>query len=77
VLLLDGVASAASADQVREQVERVLRDPVELGTGKDDVELVGTVGMALYPGDAHEPDELLRAADEDMIRRKPASVSQW
>ena len=37
----------------------------------------GTVGVALYPDDATDPDELMRAAEADMVRRKPASVSQW
>jgi diguanylate cyclase (GGDEF)-like protein len=77
VLLLDGVVSFESAEQVRDQVERVLRDPVDLGPNRDAAELGGTVGMALYPGDAEDPDELMRSAEADMMKRKPASVSQW
>ena len=77
VLLLDGVGSEESAEFIRDQVERVLRDPVELTPGGELAELQGTVGVALYPGDATEPDELMRAAEADMVRRKPASVSQW
>lgn len=77
VLLLDSVSSEESAQQVRDQVERVLRDPVELGPGRDAAELGGTVGLAIYPADATDPDALLQAAEDDMLQRKPASVSQW
>lgn len=72
VLLLDGVGSPENAQRVRDQVERVLRDPVELGEGRDAAELDGTAGLALWPGDASEPDALIRAAAQDMVRRKPA-----
>lgn len=77
VLLLDSVSSEESAQQVRDQVERVLRDPIELGPGRDAAELGGTVGLAIYPADAQDPDALLHAAEDDMLLRKPASVSQW
>jgi len=77
VLLLDGVGTPDNAHRVRDQVERVLRDPVELGPGREAVELDGTVGLALSPGDAHEPEALIRAAEEDMVLRKPSSESRW
>ena len=77
VLLLDGVGSEDSAEFIRDQVERVLRDTVEISPGGPVAELAGTVGVALYPDDATDPDELMRAAEADMVRRKPASVSQW
>jgi diguanylate cyclase (GGDEF)-like protein len=73
VLLLDGVDSRDNAQRVRDQVERVLRDPVELGPGRDGVELDGTVGLALSAADAFEPDLLIRAAEADMAQRKPQS----
>jgi diguanylate cyclase (GGDEF)-like protein len=77
VLLLDGVGTAEHAHRARDQVERVLRDPVELGPGRDAVELDGTVGLALSPSQAGEPDQLIRQAEEDMFQRKPSSLSQW
>lgn len=77
VLLLDGVGTPGNAERVRDQVERVLRDPVELGPGRDAVELEGTVGLALSGGDTPEPESLIRAAEDDMLRRKPSSLSQW
>ncbi len=77
VLLLDGVGTPEHAQRARDQVERVLRDPVELGPGRDAVELDGTVGLALSPADANEPEALLKAAEEDMLQRKPSSLSQW
>lgn len=71
VVLLDGVDAAENAQRVRDQVERVLRDPVDLGPGRDGAELEGTVGLALAPSDEQEPEVLLRAAEADMAQRKP------
>ncbi|MCE2657004.1 MAG: sensor domain-containing diguanylate cyclase [Rubrivivax sp.] len=73
VLLLDGVSHADSAERVRDQVERVLRDPVELEAGGDAAEPSGSVGMALAPQDAQNPDGLLQHAKADMLRRKRPS----
>lgn len=71
VLLLDGVSNPQNAERVRDQVERVLRDPVELGPGKGAAEPDGSVGLALLADDVQTPEALLRAAEDDMIRRKP------
>jgi diguanylate cyclase (GGDEF)-like protein len=71
VVLLDGVGTPEHAERVRDQVERVLRDPVELGPQRDAAEPDGTVGLALSPRDGQDPDALLRAAQEDMAARKP------
>jgi diguanylate cyclase (GGDEF)-like protein len=73
VLLLDGVDSPGSAEQVREQVERVLRDPVELVAGGDAAEPSGCVGIALAPRDAQTAEALLQQAKEDMLQRKRPS----
>lgn len=73
LLLLDGVGSPENAERVRDQVERVLRDPVELGEGREAAELDGTAGLALSPGDASEPEALIRAAAQDMVLRKPVA----
>jgi diguanylate cyclase (GGDEF)-like protein len=73
VLLLDGVSHPDSAERVRDQVERVLRDPVELEAGGDAVEPSGSVGMALAPQDAQSPDGLLQHAKADMLQRKRPS----
>ncbi len=74
VLLLDGVGTPENAQRVRDQVERVLRDPVELGPGREAVELDGSVGLALALDDALAPDELLRRSEADMLQRKPTPL---
>jgi diguanylate cyclase (GGDEF)-like protein len=73
LVMLDGVASAEDAARVRDQVERVLRDPVELGPGKEAVEIDGTAGLAVVNvnDETSEPDVLLRHAQADLAQRKP------
>jgi diguanylate cyclase (GGDEF)-like protein len=73
VLLLDGMASPEDAHRVRDQVERVLRDPVELGPGREAVELAGTAGLAISRAESSTPDDFLRSAEIDMETRKPTA----
>jgi diguanylate cyclase len=69
------VASQRVAEQVRGQLEAAMREPVEAVPGVEPVVLGGSVGLAIYPVDAADPAELIRAADSDMYRRKPATES--
>jgi diguanylate cyclase (GGDEF)-like protein len=71
IVLVDSVPDMRVAEQVRAQLEAALREPVEVHPGQPGVVLGGSVGLALYLGDASEPADLIRAADSDMYRRKP------
>ena len=73
IVLLDGVVSAEAAEEVRQNLERALREPIE---GMPDDALVtvgGSIGMALYPRDGDEAHNVIAAADQDMYRRKPGA----
>ncbi|MCA0176321.1 MAG: diguanylate cyclase [Proteobacteria bacterium] len=70
VVLLDPIAGAADAHQVRAQVEARLREPMTLEGGEQLTVRGGSVGLAVYPDDAATALELIQAADVDMYRRK-------
>ncbi len=70
IVLLDGIASPAAAEEVREHLERVLREPVEGLPGDASVTVGGSIGLALYPRDGDEAYSVVAAADQDMYRRK-------
>mgnify|MGYP000346623252 CR=1 FL=1 len=69
---IDDVHDAATADQVRRNVEAMLREPLVGVRGEGDAELAvsAAVGLALYPGDGHNVDALIARADADMYTRK-------
>jgi diguanylate cyclase (GGDEF)-like protein len=73
VVMLDGVATEDDAHRVRDQIERVLRDPVELGLGHEAAEIDGTAGLAVINlnTESSEPDALMRSAQADLVERKP------
>ncbi len=77
VVLLDSVSDAAAPERVRSQIEDCLREPVAVTEHDDPVTLGGAVGMAMFPIDAADPQELIRVADEDMYRRKPVGNTRW
>jgi diguanylate cyclase (GGDEF)-like protein len=73
VLLIHDVANRAVAEQVRRQVEVVLRDPLQtVGASAlpDDFAAGGAVGLALYPTDGETAEDLVKHADRDMYERK-------
>lgn len=78
VVMLDGIASEDDAHRVRDQIERVLRDPVELGPGQEAVEIDGTAGLAVINLNttSGEPDVLMRSAQADLAQRKPPQRSK-
>ena len=75
VILLDTVSDHDAASQIRRHIEDVLREPLmSIGPGPAGPDMHGAaVGLALYPGDAEDADELIRHADRDMYERKRAS----
>ena len=59
----DGVADEAAA-----RVQAAFAEPLEMAGGR--VRLAASVGMACFPDDADDVDELLAVADRAMYRRK-------
>ena len=70
LVLLDGLPSAEAAAEVRENLERALREPIDgLPDGRE-LTLSGSIGLALYPRDGDEAHSVIAAADHDMYLRK-------
>ena len=78
VILLNGVSDRHAAAEIRRHIETVLHEPLtSIGDGPVGPDMLGAaVGMALYPGDADDADELIRHADRDMYERKRAERSR-
>ena len=75
IVLLDPVVSAEAAEEVRENLERALREPLEGMPGDARVAIGGSIGLALYPRDGDEAHSVVAAADHDMYRRKSGTRS--
>ncbi len=65
-------ADREGAIKVAERVRKALADPVPLGG--DPVRVGASVGIALFPGDASEIEELLRKGDLAMYRAKKERI---
>lgn len=73
VLMLNEIPSRQVAEQVRQNLEDLLREPlqtVDTASLPDDIATGGAVGLALYPDDGDSADHLIRHADQDMYERK-------
>lgn len=68
VLVLPGVESAAAVSPVLDAVRRAVMQPVVLG--EQPVRISVSVGAALYPHDATDPDTLMMNANAAMSRAK-------
>lgn len=77
VVLLDRVDNRRDAEAVREHVEQTLARPLQTLLAIDPraaAEHRGCAcGLAVFPDEASDLESLLKAADEDMYLRKPAS----
>ncbi|MGB2973301.1 MAG: diguanylate cyclase [Candidatus Competibacter sp.] len=75
VLLANDIHDDGTAEQIRENIEGALREPltsVDMN-GLAGHALGGAVGLARYPADAATADGLIKHADADMYSRKHAS----
>ncbi len=76
VILLDTVDGPVMAEQVREKIERELRQPLInadeslAALPKEPIPLSGSVGLAMFNTQDNFADDLIRRADADMYRRK-------
>jgi diguanylate cyclase (GGDEF)-like protein len=72
VVLLPNLPDRSTAERVREKIETQLRGAA---TSRDasgrSVAFSGSVGLALFPGDADDADTLIKTADREMYQRKP------
>lgn len=75
VILLNDVESFAAAERVRAKIEALLGEPL---TSVDaevlrEVQFGGAVGLALFPRDGSDAEQLLKHADREMYERKFAA----
>jgi diguanylate cyclase (GGDEF)-like protein len=75
VVLLDAIGARTDAEAVREHLDRTLRAPLQaLPAGADagGPPEGAAIGLAVCPDDGQDAETLIRHADADMYRRKPA-----
>lgn len=70
VLLVGDVPTREVGERIRQQIEVVLAAPLELGDDGERVSAGGAVGLAMYPENGQNADELIKYSDRDMYRRK-------
>ncbi len=75
MVYLEGLASAAAAEECASELLRCLREPVQIGNGE--LELGGSIGFALYPDDGTDYAQLWRDADAAMYQAKRAGGAEW
>jgi diguanylate cyclase (GGDEF)-like protein len=68
LIAADGLPGAAAAEAMARRVLAVAAEPFELDEGRYVV--TASIGIALYPQDAQDPDGLVRCADLAMYRAK-------
>jgi len=75
VAILPGLAHVQDAERVAENVIGVLNRPFDL-SGQQGL-ISGSVGVALYPSDAADAEELLRHADQAMYAAKNGGRNRY
>ncbi len=73
VIVLPDLPDRITADHVRAKVEASLSEATADAQGKNSVGFSGSVGLAVYPGDAGDAQALVKQADRDMYLRKAAA----
>ena len=76
VLLLSGAGTRSEIDRALDRMISVARQPVELDS-LGTVHLSASVGAAAFPGDATDPQQLLRCADAAMYLAKSLGKDRW
>jgi diguanylate cyclase (GGDEF)-like protein len=72
VIVLSDLPDRATAEHVRTKIEASLRETSADGGSAPSVRFTGSVGLAVYPGDAVDSEALVKYADRDMYLRKAA-----
>lgn len=67
-VILPGVKGAADAERVAAKLVSALEEPIQIG--RDPVRTRPSIGIALYPQDAKDAEELVHCADQAMYEAK-------
>ncbi|MBU1237904.1 MAG: diguanylate cyclase [Gammaproteobacteria bacterium] len=71
VIMVQDIGSRALLESIRTTVEESLAQPMQSGAeAAGDVPISAAVGMAIFPGEGDVAEDLIKAADLDMYRRK-------
>ena len=73
-VILADTAGTSHIEQTAQAILDVLRQPFQLGI--EQAYVSASIGVAVYPGDGAEPEELMRHADHAMYRSKGAGRNQ-
>jgi diguanylate cyclase (GGDEF)-like protein len=71
---VDAADATTAAHAVVERVTSALEQPITIGEAE--LQVTASLGVSVFPGDAHDPDTLMRHADAAMYRAK-AAASGW
>ncbi|WP_317204937.1 putative bifunctional diguanylate cyclase/phosphodiesterase [Janthinobacterium sp.] len=74
-VILAGFDQLASVERVAQDMVKQLARPFQLGA--DEARVSASIGIALYPADAPDIDELLRHADQAMYAAKNAGRNRY
>ncbi len=74
-IILSGLDHVSSIERIAHNVIAVLNQPFVLGS--DSAYVSASVGIALYPSDASDPEELLRHADQAMYAAKNGGRNRY
>jgi len=75
VVILPGLDHVTSAERVAQQIIVSLNRPFVLGESTGSVS--ASIGIALHPSDANDPEQLLRNADQAMYAAKNAGRNRY
>lgn len=75
VVILPGLDHVTSAERVAQQIIATLNRPFALGDSSGVVS--ASIGIALHPSDASDPEQLLRNADQAMYAAKNAGRNRY
>jgi diguanylate cyclase (GGDEF)-like protein/PAS domain S-box-containing protein len=74
-VILSGLEQVAGVDRIAQNMLALLNRPFALGMAQPSIS--ASVGIALYPSDADQPDDLLRAADQAMYAAKQGGRNRY
>jgi len=75
VVILPGLDQVTSVERVAQQIVASLNKPFQLGPATGSVS--ASIGIALYPSDADDPEQLLRHADQAMYAAKNGGRNRY
>ncbi|MBI3546376.1 MAG: EAL domain-containing protein [Gammaproteobacteria bacterium] len=75
VVIVQGAHAPQDAEQVATRMLRCLDAPIELGSSQ--VYVTASIGIALYPDDAQDPEVLLKHADTAMYQAKQQGKNRY